>query len=111
MLCRRSASLVTITRTSRAIARRLLPEVSGPASSARLDSILSDLAARDLAQRDHGALVPVGLDQGRGAGAELARAIGRGQSQVEAVGDFLQAIVNGDPGHVGFLRLCCVRFG
>ena len=31
--------------------------------------------------------------------AELARAVGRGERQLEAVGDALQAVVNGDAGH------------
>jgi len=37
----------------------------------------ADLAGGDLAQRDHGRFVAVRLDQRRGAGAELARAVSR----------------------------------
>ena len=43
-----------------------------------------------------------GSTSGRGAGAELARAVGRGERELEAVGNALQAIVNGDAGHGGF---------
>ena len=61
----------------------------------------ADLAGRDLAQRDHGRLVAVRLDQRRGAGAELSRAIRRGESELEAVADALEAVVNGDSGPWG----------
>src|SRR5438105_10912633 len=73
----------------------------------------ADLAGGDLAQRDHRRLVAVRLDERRGAGAELARAIGGGQRELEAVGDSLQAIVDGDASHGGFrfLRVWRVRPG
>ena len=41
----------------------------------------------------------LGSTSGRGAGAELARAVGRGQRELEAVGNSLQAVVDGDAGH------------
>ena len=64
-----------------------------------LQHLDADLAGGDLAQRDDGGLVAVGLDQRRRAGADLARAIGRGERELEAVGDALQAVVDGDAGH------------
>src|SRR3954469_911527 len=64
-----------------------------------LEDFGADLAAGDLAQGDHGRLVAVRLDQRARAGAELARAIGGGQREVEAVGNSLQAVVDGDAGH------------
>src|SRR5438874_675865 len=64
-----------------------------------LQDLGAHLASRDLAQRDDGHLVAVGLDERRGAGTELARTVGRGQREVEAVGDSLQAVVNGDASH------------
>src|SRR5947207_15165913 len=57
------------------------------------------LAGGDFAQRDHGGLVAVGVDQGRRPGAELARAVSRRQRELEAVRNSLQAIVDGDAGH------------
>src|SRR5256885_7593172 len=64
-----------------------------------LQDLVADLAGRDLAQRDDGRLVAVGLDERRGAGAKLARAIGRSERQLEAVRHSLQAIVDGDTSH------------
>src|SRR5437867_8816792 len=64
-----------------------------------LEHFGADLAGGDLAQRDHGRLVAVGLDQRRGAGAELARAISGGERELEAVGDPLETVVDGDAGH------------
>src|SRR5256885_4762148 len=68
-----------------------------------LQDLVADLAGRDLAQRDDGRLVAVGLDERRGAGAKLARAIGRSERQLEAVRHSLQAIVDGDTSHTGAL--------
>src|SRR3990172_12064655 len=59
----------------------------------------ADLADRDLAQRDHGELVAVRLAPRRCALTELARAVGRGERQLEAVRDSLEAIVNGNACH------------
>src|SRR3970282_2304229 len=64
-----------------------------------LEHLGADLAGRDLAQRDDRELVAVGLDERRGAGAELARAVGRRQRELEAIGDSLEAIVDGNSGH------------
>src|SRR5438067_6943668 len=64
-----------------------------------LQDLGAHLASRDLAQRDDGHLVAVGLDERRGAGAELARTVGRGQCELEAVGDSLQAVIDGDASH------------
>src|SRR5436190_1980893 len=64
-----------------------------------LEDFGADLAGGDLAQGDHGRLVAIRLDQRARAGAELARAVSRGQRELEAVGNSLQAIVDGDSGH------------
>src|SRR4051812_14499498 len=72
-----------------------------------LQHLGADFSRCDLAQGDDRGLVAVGLDHGRGAGAELARAVGRGEGEVEAVADALQAIVDGDSGHVTFPEISC----
>src|SRR5690349_7475374 len=64
------------------------------------------LAGRELAQRDHGGLVTARFHHRLGAVGELARAEGRGKRHFEAVGDVLQAIINGDAGH----RRCSGHF-
>src|SRR6476620_2221491 len=69
----------------------------------------ANFSRRDLAQRDHRRLVAVGLDHGRGAGAELAGAVGRGEGEMEAVVDAFQAIVDCDSGHVTFPEIQLLR--
>src|SRR5882672_4347556 len=71
----------------------------GRGSGVALEDFGADLAGRDLAQSDDGGLVAVRLDQRARARAELARAVGRRQRELEAVRNSLQAIVDGDPGH------------
>ena len=48
---------------------------SGWKGGVALEHFGADLSGGDLAQRDHGGLVAVGLDQRRGARAKLARAV------------------------------------
>src|SRR3954471_4912664 len=67
-----------------------------------LQDLGADFSRRDLAQRDDRGLVAVGLDHGRGAGAELAGAIVCCEGKLKAVADALQAIVDGDAGHGTF---------
>ena len=61
-----------------------------------------DLARGDLAQRQHGrfvvgfAVVQLGLH----AASQLARTLGRHHHEFEAVVDHLQAVFDGNPGHV-----------
>ena len=62
----------------------------------------ADLAGGDFAQGGHAGLV-ARFDLGRVALAQHAGAVGRSQHQLEAVGDLLQAVFDGDAGHV-FLR-------
>src|SRR5688572_31202886 len=62
----------------------------------------ANFARSDLAKRDHGGFVPIGLDHGGGACAELTGAVGGGEGEVEAVGDAFQAVVDGDSSHVSF---------
>src|SRR5438105_8641093 len=82
-----------------------LPDPVGflQARTGRCRVLLEDFGAyfarRDLAQGDHGGLVAVGLHHRRGAGAELARAISRGEREMKAVADAFEAIVDGDAGH------------
>src|SRR5512141_1723080 len=57
------------------------------------------LAGGDLAQGDDRGLVPIGLDQRRGAGRDLAGAIGGGERELETVGDLVEAVVARDSGH------------
>src|SRR5438876_3536644 len=68
-------------------------------SRVALQHVGAHLAGGDLPQRDHGRLVAVGLDQWARPGAELARAVSRRQRELEAVGNSLQAVVDGDAGH------------
>src|SRR5258708_17738430 len=68
----------------------------------RIEQLAAELAARDLAKRDHGGLVLVGLDQRRRAERDLARAVGRRERELEAVGKLLHAVVNGDAGRGSF---------
>src|SRR5260221_9317357 len=87
----------------------------------RVQQLAAELAARDLAQRDDGGLVLVRLDQRRGAERDLARAVGRGEGELEAVGKVLHAVVYGDACHgnpSGYLNsssrearrtACCAR--
>src|SRR5258708_26996186 len=87
----------------------------------RIEQLAAELAARDLAQRDHGGLVLVRLDQRRRAERDLARAVGRSERELEAVGKVLHAVVDGDAGHgnlSGYLNspsrearrtACCAR--
>src|SRR5262245_3616317 len=72
-----------------------------------LEDFVADLAGRDLAQRDHGGLVLVRLDQRRCAGAELARPVSRCERQLESVRKSLQAVFNGNACHV----LSLLQFG
>jgi hypothetical protein len=65
----------------------------------RVEDFEADLAGGDFAQGDHGRLVAARFDQRRAAQRELAGAVGRGQGQLEAVGNELDAIINGDTGH------------
>src|SRR4029453_12428602 len=58
----------------------------------------ADLAGGDLAQRGDAGLV-LGLDLGRVALAQHARAIGRGEHELEAVRDLDEAVFAGDAGH------------
>src|SRR3954464_10900523 len=67
-----------------------------------LQHLGADFSRCDLAQGDDRGLVAVGLDHGRGAGADRARAIGRGEGAVGVVCDALQALIDGDAGHVTF---------
>nr|ADI16644.1 hypothetical protein [uncultured delta proteobacterium HF0010_01J10] len=60
------------------------------------------LAGCDLAQRNHDLFVAVEvLDQLWGASKELLCALGRDEHEREAVGDVLQAVLNGDASHGG----------
>src|SRR6185437_8196324 len=65
----------------------------------RVQQLLADLACRDLAQRDHGGRGLVRLHERRGAERDLARAVGGGERELEAVGKELGAVVDGDAGH------------
>ena len=58
----------------------------------------TDFAGRDLAQRRHGRLV-LARDLRGMTLRELSRSIGRRERELEAVGDVLQTILDGDPGH------------
>src|SRR5205814_492016 len=88
----------------------LQPGGSGRRSVA-LEDFGADLTGSDLAQRDDRGLVAVRLDQRTGAGAELARAIGRRQRQLEAVGNAFQAVVDGDAGHGSLFTFWRARAG
>jgi hypothetical protein len=49
-----------------------------------IEKLAADLAGGDLAQRDHRGLVLVGLDQGRRAKSDLARAVGGGEGRARS---------------------------
>ena len=75
----------------------------------RLDQVLLDAAevdrlVGDLAQRDHRVLVVVAVDGQFLAAAQVARALGGEQNQLEAVGNLLDAIFDGDARHALSLR-------
>src|SRR4029079_6887691 len=53
----------------------------------------------DLAQRHDGILVVVALEREPRAGGDLAGALGSQEHQLEAIGDFDDAIFNGYAGH------------
>src|SRR5262245_23892761 len=55
---------------------------------------------RDLAQRHDGVLVVVALDGDRGSRRDHPRTVTRQQHQIEPILDFVDAVFNGDPGHV-----------
>src|SRR5687767_3729244 len=71
----------------------------------RVQQLVADLARGDLAQRDHGGLVLVRLDQRRGPERDLARAVGGREGELEAIGEGLDAVVDSDAGHGAVLRL------
>src|SRR3546814_4718023 len=54
----------------------------------------------DLAQRDDGVLVAVAIDGQFRAARDFARAVRGKQNQVEAVGNLVDAILDGNAGHV-----------
>src|SRR5215831_3148234 len=60
----------------------------------------ADLARRDLAQRDHGRLVAIGLQQRLRSGANLPGAVSRRERKLEAVGNLRQCVFDGDASHV-----------
>src|SRR5690349_12318301 len=80
------------------LARRSDSE-DGRSRRRRVQQLLAHLAGGDLAQRDHGRLVLVRLHLRRGAQRDLARAVGRGERELEAVGKELDAVVHGDACH------------
>jgi hypothetical protein len=61
---------------------------------------MAHLTFGDLAQRGHTGLV-LGLDLGQVALSEHAGSVGSCQNQLEAFGDLLEAIFDGDEGHGG----------
>src|SRR5438094_7046173 len=63
-----------------------------------LQHLEADLAFGDLAQRGDAGLV-LALDLGSMALAQHAGAVGRGQHQLEAVGDLLETVFDGDACH------------
>src|SRR5690606_26132979 len=97
--------------------RRTRPSVkwtSGWSGLAAIEHLETDLPFRDLAQRDHRGLLAamtIGVDQRRGADRDLARAIGRGKRELEAVGNFLQAVFDGDACHGSILFKNLEKFG
>jgi hypothetical protein len=54
--------------------------------SRRIQQLLPHFSGGDLAQRDHGGLVLVGLDHRRRPERDLARAVRRGERQLETIG-------------------------
>lgn len=64
-----------------------------------LQKIHANFAFSDLAQRDDGGLV-LGVDQGLVSLRELTRAVCGDQNHLEAVRDLLEAIFNGNAGHL-----------
>ncbi len=59
-----------------------------------------DLAVGDLAQRYHGVLVAVAIDQQVGAARNLAGPLRGEQDEVEPVGNLVDAIFDGDASHM-----------
>ena len=70
-----------------------------------LDAAEVDGFVGDLAQRDHRVLVVVAVDGQLLAAAQVARALGGEQNQLEAVGNLLDAVFDGDARHALSLRL------
>ncbi len=60
----------------------------------------ADLAGGHFAQGDDRGLVAVGVEQRRGAGRDLPRAVGGGERQFETVGDAREAVLDRDACHV-----------
>ncbi len=60
----------------------------------------ADLACSHFAQRDDRGLVAVGVDERRCARRDLARPVGGGERQLEAIGNPGKYVVDGDAGHV-----------
>ena len=75
----------------------LLDGVDQPlAQVGRRDGLLGDLA-----QGDDRVLVVVALDRQRGAGRDRARAMGGKENELEAIGDLVDAVFDGDACHEG----------
>ena len=69
------------------------------ASTAVVTEIDADFAGGDFAQGYYRRLVAAGFDLWRAAQRQLAGAVGCRQGELEAVGNKLDAIVDGDTGH------------
>ena len=76
----------------------------------RLDQVLLDARqfdrlVRDFAQGDDGVLVVVAINRELFPAADVAGTLGSEQNQLEAIGNFLNAVFNGDARHALILRV------
>src|SRR5690606_40688197 len=73
---------------------------------AAIEHLETNLPVCDLAQRDHRGLLAamaLGVDQRRGTDRDLTCTISRGQRELEAIGNVLKAVFDGDACHGSIL--------